>query len=515
MTIIPKKRNLPFLRRNWSSGVNRHQNMGATLSSPTASGGKGDFDGDEARAQKRRRLDSSISKTDTQLIAEGTLFERLLIAGKAGSGPRYLHIEIVKISHKDASRVKHGNIDDNGTFRDMSGTRTRCKITLTHSDGGGAQVLHCQSQICLLKGFKTPVGPYRAVKILLPNTFDVPEESFLINRDDDDAFRLADNYNLMVELEAAGDVIWPPLDFAALQSDPYNRDLPARRWILAGSYPEICTNRSQPSATCILNVKQPGKAFVETEYQMEIKYSWDTGCKGTAKPLEKGVLPSITVHDPDNRHHARPEANGQLRMPAEPQISLPNGHSTGSGDLDEDDEETTPSRALRTRESKVYNLKVLSDKAQGKERKRRKRILEQEPGREEDGRVLYYLPAEQVGLDSYRCVTCGCPHQSLWLLRAHHETNHPEYEYDLQSTKGGALFRVTHRYEYYPFPGETYQLGLPTKTFDLDRFASGDLTWVNSRLGPDNEIGSMSPVAKATVSKMPYQVCISATLCTM
>ncbi|KAF9770220.1 hypothetical protein IL306_012257 [Fusarium sp. DS 682] len=156
-----------------------------------------------------------------------------------------------------------------------------------------------------------------------------------------------------------------------------------------------------------------------------------------------------------------------------------------SHELEEELEgEHTPNRALRKRNNKQYNLKVLTAQAHGKERKPRDKAGQPEQG---EGRVTYMLSANTpVHLQSWQCCACGNANESLEILRAHLMTFHPNYEYILEKTSQGPLFRVTHVPGSACSPSKELQLGKPTKLLDHQAYVNGDDSWVNSRHGPDH-----------------------------
>jgi hypothetical protein len=521
MTIIGGKRSLPFLARNWSSGLAHWQAMGAKLSSPQASGQlQGDIldfnhspNGDVGgRPQKRRRLEqgpealaapppTSTMPVSLPVLTNGTVpsLDKRLLPDNSARAEQTLRIEVLKLVHRDSSRVRVSDMFNSlavpPSTKEITTTKARCKIIVTHDSARGPVTLHCQSQICNIKTAKSTAGPHRISRIYLPQPFRIPEANIMVLRDDDGAFDFADSYKVVVELEATDDENWPPpLDLGSPTNDAdvfTRRPYPPRRWILSSTVADIY-NRSR-SSVALRVLKSPQDA-VSTEYLMDIDVRWTTGYDTSAspKPLEKGVMPSITVFDPDHDLPAHARLNGT--MPFGGYDALANGHAISVNQEDDEmDGETTPSRSLRTRgTNKVYNLKVLSDQAQGREKKRRKRGVF---GSLEDGRVSYILPAEQVGLDSYRCVSCGYPHSSLLFLQAHLQACHPEYDFELRNTNRGIQFHVLHRYEFSTF-SETYQMGRPIKAFNLNNFANGDISWIQSRFGPENDMVKQPPFAR-------------------
>jgi hypothetical protein len=320
----------------------------------------------------------------------------------------------------------------------------------------------------------------------MPKPFYIPQESILVNRVDDDKFDLADSYDIVVELEAAHDEKWPPLDSSDFGITPMTSDfssVPGKSWVLSSRFDKIFGRLKGPlSLSAGYSADEPP---FPTDYVMDIDLRWAAGYKAL-KLLEKGAMPCINAVDPDSEFLDdlfAPSMNGR--------VNGINGHHVDESSIEIDEEgldgldgAQTPSRSLRTREkNKVYNLKVLSDQAQGRERKRRSRASHYTAN---EGRVSYLLPSDQpVCLDYYRCVTCGVYHQTMQQLQAHLQTFHPAYSYALETTSQGPQFRVTSRVEPMSSPLKQYQIRPPVKSFNLETYVVGDQSWVSSRLGPD------------------------------
>ncbi|KAL2755118.1 hypothetical protein ACRALDRAFT_1082662 [Sodiomyces alcalophilus JCM 7366] len=498
------KRNLPFLQRNWARGFDSSQTMGNAVSSPSKVAGNKlhesvspDLDG---RPQKRRRVGSTVAtgrRPASGVVAKDhSLVDQLFVAHEVGSIQRTLRVDVLKIVHKDLAKLKIGSGLNDSTAGSctVQETKARCKIMLTHGgtkvDGSDDVVLHCQSQMCTIKAFQSPAGPFPMARIYLTRSFHIPEDSILINRTDNHLFDLADSYKITVELEAVGPGAWPPLGFLPL-SEP---GLPSpgassrtRTWVLAG---EVAHIFGRSRSMIPLKLRKSHSQTLPTDYLIDVDARWSTGYEASAiRPLEKGVEPSIIVEgmtSPGRKQAAQEDVqedavtrnavarNSVARTSvARTSVEQPNGHVNGDNRDDDEDQqqdgELTPNRSLRTREAKNYNLKLLSDRAQGKERARRKR---KNVDVTENGRISYDLPAEQVHLSSFRCVTCGNSHASLKLLQAHLEWRHPEYEYVAQSTTKGIHFQVSHRGDAAAFDPRTYEFTMPTKAFGL--YSSGD-----------------------------------------
>ncbi|KEY64448.1 hypothetical protein S7711_05266 [Stachybotrys chartarum IBT 7711] len=210
----------------------------------------------------------------------------------------------------------------------------------------------------------------------------------------------------------------------------------------------------------------------------------------------------LSSADSTNSAH---NVNGLHELKAVNGINGINGHLHDEAVHDHDEElegDQTPSRALRAREkNKVYNLKVLSDQARGREKKRRAKDA---PIVEIEGKITYLLPANQpVCLDYFRCVTCGVYHQTMQQLQLHLQTVHPSYDYSLETTSQGPQFRVSGRAEpWSTTPTRTHNLGPAVQPFNLHTLLLGDNSWIATRLSSDHhDEAPQSPRPKSLLDK--------------
>ncbi|KAL0940667.1 uncharacterized protein CTRU02_203430 [Colletotrichum truncatum] len=461
-----RQRSTPFLQRNILQG------MGNTQSSAqkAAVGGELANDTDDKRATKRRRL-------DTKKTPPHALVDQLFHAREVSDVQHNLCVQVNRIVHKDSRRVAPASCDD------VVNLRARCKVILWHTSDS-TNPLWCNSQVCDIKSFKDPGGPLRMARVYLPRPFYIPKDCMRVNHPEDNSFDLGNDYRLCVELEAAGPTYWPPIILnPSVEEMGRAQKAEALRWVFHANMFNLF---SKKPASLNLKVKKGPSALSSTDHVIEVDAQWTTAFEATAiRPLEEGVKPSITVHPDvagDDFLANAPQFDSPPGTPAKdlrsnvgtPVKAMRNGLVNGDGhDDDELEEELTPNRSLRVRGTKNYNLKVLSDKAQGKERKRRKR---RNTNAIEEGSVTYFLPSEQVNLDSFRCITCGMPHGTLTQLQAHLVNQHAEYDYIPHSNGRAAEFQVSHRYELYTFGAEPFSLRRPTKVFDLDSFAEGNIS---------------------------------------
>ncbi|KAL6852224.1 hypothetical protein J3F83DRAFT_756630 [Trichoderma novae-zelandiae] len=493
------QRRAPFLHRNWIRGARALEDsaaMGNIVSSPVHKKSH-QIDNDDGPPLKRRRFSSPDSVDVDHLIA----------SPRASDSRSALKVEVFKIAHKDSKKVRSYNAQ--AAPREVTTTKASCRITIYELGSGYTRPLHCQSQVCDLTTFKNPVGPHRVARIALPKPFHIPQESLLINRADDNTFDLADSYRIVVELEAAHDGQWPPLDssdFGILPASSRLSSAPRRAWVLSSQSEQIYGSLKSPLSLSAGH--SPHGPEVQTDYVMDMDLRWETGFKAL-KRLEKGSMPCINAVDPDSDpfvdHLFAPSTNGRNRGI--------NGHHVDESSVEVDDEgldgpegAQTPSRALRERgkTKKVYNLKVLSDQAQKRERKRRSQTNNSSTN---EGRVSYLLPSDQpVCLNYYRCVTCGACNKSIQQLQLHLQTSHTAYNYVLETTSQGPQFRVSSRCEFMPSPSKQYQIKPPVRPFNLETHLDGDQSWVSSRLGFDTiDDVFTSPKDKNADDRLPSQ----------
>ncbi|CAI0646811.1 unnamed protein product [Colletotrichum noveboracense] len=473
-----RQRSTPFLQRNILQGMGNSQSS----AQKAAAARDPPIDNDDNRATKRRRTEAKIQPH--------TLQDQLFHAREVGDVQRNLCVRIGKISHKESKRVSLPP----DAYEDVIKLRSRCKVSLWHYE----TILYCNSQVCDITSFKDPGGPLRMARVSLPRPFYIPKDTMRVNNERNNSFDLADEYRLCIELEAAAPTVWPPIILNGEEPGRSHKS-EAHRWVFVAAMSNLFSSKP---ASLILKVRTGDSELVATDYVIEVDTLWTSAFEASAiRPLEDGVKPSITVH-PELTGDAFPADFQQFESPpvspvkevrnglTTPVKGLRNGVVNGDAhDDDEAEEELTPNRSLRVRgATKNYNLKVLSDKAQGREKKQRRR---RNTNAVEDGTVLYKMPSEQVQLDSFRCVTCGAAHDQLQQLQAHLVNQHAEYDFKpKRSARGLEWFEVEHRYRSYMFGAEPFTLRRPTKVFSLDQFADGNISQVTSRLDADDETAS-------------------------
>jgi hypothetical protein len=489
-----RHRGLPFLHRNWLKTTNHWDaKMGNKASSVSRDPADKLADDNDASTHpaKRRRIDNDYDGFP--------LFEN------HAASQRALRIEVLKISHKDSPRVKNGIL--NGVIppniRDVVQIKARCKLTIRGHNANEAVVLHVDSQVCDIRIFKNPAGSSPMARFSSIRPFHIPEDKLFLERDDDAVFGLAKCYSVLVELESAGDGNWPPTDL--VPSDDlalFMLGSPSRHWVYTASIADLFSSRNRKSAR--LRVKKQFMEEMPTNFLMDMDVRWLTAISSQQRPREhsKDILPSISVfdaHEPTvplvNGHIKAAVVDGvnghhrELQLNGEGDVAL-NGQTNGAvADPAEElaEGELTPGRSRRTRQDINYNVKQMWNNAVGKETRKRRKMGD-EHGQVDEHTITYLLPPEQVQTDKFACLLCGAENDRLSQLRAHYQC-HPKYDFHFEfKSKAGYCVTVkpSANGQGSPLRPRVYQLGLPVKPLDLDKYVNGDDSWVTSRLGPDD-----------------------------
>lgn len=477
----PRLQTLPYLHRNWRAGVDSLE----TYAKMQLINGEDDHYSHSRLAKRPRYADSPDSGLGPDVDA-------FILHKDPVEAPNAMRIDVLKISHKDdESRAKQTTfLDANHAVIDKDiVTRARCKITVT----AAAEVLYCDSQICTIRTLLNAAGVCRMARVYLPQPFLIPENKIFVQRPDDTTFDLADAYAVCVELQSTDGDNWPPLDLtnSKLEDNMPGAHTAPRHWSLAAEISNAL-NRSRSSG--VLKLHQGLASVCRTNFVLNIDVRWTTSLPPkTTKTEQQHVYVSETANagsfdDPAqlaNGHSNGNQVNGHL----------PNGHLLlVEDDMEEDAEgELTPSRSLRARGSKNYNLKELSAKSTGRQPRKRPRITHL-PNADSE-RVLYRLPRQFVTTrelikGAFPCCVCHATHQSLAQLRAH-LLGHALFIFEVIPTPGkqGHQIEVScagNKSGVYSRE-EVYSLGQPTKAFDLDKYVEGDESWVEDRLGPNNK----------------------------
>ncbi|KAL2193514.1 hypothetical protein P885DRAFT_72124 [Corynascus similis CBS 632.67] len=494
----PNRRNrgLPFLHRNWLKATNHWNKMGSQSSAQSREAGDRltEHGHELERRAKRRRIDNDYDGFP--------LFEQY------GTAQRALRIEVLKISHKDSPRVKNGIL--NGIIapnvRDVVRVRARCKLTICGHKGGEHVVLHVDSQVCDIRVFKNPAGSSPMARFSSLRPFHIPEEKIFLERDEDAVFGLANSYSVLIELESAGDANWPPTDLVPISDEDtfYNRGLPSRQWVLTATIADLFSSRNRKDVR--LRVKKQPLTDAATNFLLDMDVRWLTPISSRQRPKEhtKDILASISVFGSNeadvpltngNTKFSAAATNGtnahhhesQVHDESEPVLDgQPNGSVADTAE-ELAEGELTPGRSRRTRQDINYNVKQMWNNAVGRETRKRRKMGE-EHGQLDEHTITYLLPPEQVQTDKFACLLCGAENDRLSQLRAHY-LSHPQYDFCFEfKPKIGCCVTVKPNATNHgsPLRPRVYQLGLPVKPLDLDKYVDGDDSWVTSRLGPDN-----------------------------
>lgn len=478
----------PFLHRTWL----------AAMGSKTRQADHEDYG---HRPAKRRR--TTENSPDSGIGLEP------LDAASLGSGndrvEKALRIEPLKIQHKDTSRFRNNPFNGPVPYHVNEGyeAKVRCRISISgHQADGQEHHLLVDSQICTIRTYKNPAGPSHVVRIHLPQPFNVPQDKILVPRREDGVFALADRYSARIRLEPAGDANWPPGFLNTTDAwMPGREDTPQSLWVLHAAIEDLFQwHRNKVALTL---AKRPGDSL-PMDYVLDVDVRWASVLSAKAmKRLDKDVRHSITCSgDPDEMDLDTSALNGGVQgvnghMNGVNGFNGSNGvddhHINGDGEVMEDvDDQTegdlTPGRRRRTRPQINYNLKLLSDKAQKKEQRRRQSQKAKNGTAEPpDDSGVTYLLREQFHMDDLSCVLCGVPpFRNFELLRLHFKLIHDDYAFEYEQNPTRISISRS-----FGFPGpllrtEDYQLGPPCGPLDLPAFLEGDETWVTSRQGSDN-----------------------------
>ncbi|KAI1388951.1 uncharacterized protein F4822DRAFT_429567 [Hypoxylon trugodes] len=430
-TITPYKRELPLLHRAWKTAIDHLSpyNMGIKLSS--TNGDNAVSDDHVPRAAKRRRLtDSSpeaiLNSAVSHILPEGDDdFEKAL------------RVEILQIAHKDNSNPKINNLLDgtgSPTKKDNPTIRVRCKLSIFRwrATAGEVRILYCDSQLCNLKMFRDSDGICRRARIYLNSPFHIPAQKIYVEREDDNGFDLSDDYLVQAELESAGDPNWPPVDLLPREEI---HDMPSshpQHWVLSSRFNY---RFEKPRASVPVQIrKRVGTEPTTLDLIMDMDLRWSTCHRAgstteveASPPEVKPSIPNGTLKPLTNGHMNERVDNAENDPPKDDQDVLM--------DDDEDHEEAaTPSRSLRTRGKQNYNLKLLSDKARGKERKEQKKQRKLADTRNQAGQITWILPhTGEIALKNLQCIRCFAVHSSMGQLEKHVRI-HPEFKYEFDSS---------------------------------------------------------------------------------
>ncbi|KAI1305460.1 hypothetical protein F5Y03DRAFT_355977 [Xylaria venustula] len=431
-TVSPYKHDsLPFIHRAWKTAVDhlpRYGGMGIKLS--TANGDTPTNGEHPPRPLKRRRV-AEVSPEAARAMPG------CLLSEVPNDVEKNLRIEVLSITRADSSNPRSTLHYGNGSpeKQDIPVIKARCRVLICEwSRPDVCRVIHSESQICNFKVFRDSDDVCRTARIYLPVPFQIPRETLVIERPDNKGFDLSDEYLIRIEIESAGDPKWPPIDlFPKRQSDDMDTDEP-RRWMLSS---QIIYAFEKGRASGDVKIRKK-KEDLPLGLTMDMDLRWSSHAavsiarlgESAPRPDSKtnhlnGVLEPLT-----NGH-----VNGRVDNAVNDHRKVENERNGVAEDEEDHEEATTPSRSLRTREKQNYNLKLLSDKARGKERKEKKRRKLATLERKGDS-VTWFVPLiGEFTLDNYHCIRCFANHKCLQQLLDHLEF-HTDIEYTSDPVNG-------------------------------------------------------------------------------
>ncbi|KAI1199301.1 hypothetical protein F5X97DRAFT_296706 [Nemania serpens] len=418
-TVSPYKRDsFPFIHRAWKTAVDHlPYGMGIKLSTPN---GDTPTNGDHLpRPLKRRRVAEASPEAARAVPGR-------LLSNNPDDVEKALRIEVLSITRAESSsNLRPANLHyGNGSpeKRDIPVIQARCRVLICEwRRPDVCRVLHCDSQTCNFKVFRDSDDVCRTARIYLPTPFYIPAGKLSIERQDQGGFNLGDEYLIRVEIESAGDPKWPPIDLLPKRQANDVDSSDPRRWILSS---QIIYAFEKGRASGDVKIRR-SKQDVPLGLTMDMDLRWST-CHAAASSARLGDSappPDIKLNhmngvlEPLTNGHV----NGRVDTAPSDHRKAENERNGMAEDDEEHEEATTPSRSLRTREKQNYNLKLLSDKARGKERKEKKRrklaTLERK-----GGNVTWAVPLiGEFTLDNYHCIRCFATHPSMQLLQKHLE----------------------------------------------------------------------------------------------
>jgi hypothetical protein len=500
-SMAPRQRSVcpprPYLHRNWIRAITHAQNQHADSNSKSNDGGE--------RPAKRQRCDSTFvgpnMPTDLDLFilpSEEIIFDRKM---------RIQPTKLVLRNSREAGQVGPlGDASAAAVLKEPVSTRARCRIAMSsRSAGSAAQVLYADSQPCILRTVKDAFDAPIEVAIEEMEPFFIDEAKLLREQDGLEGYSLPFSYITRVVFESAGSNDWIPAYLADANHDigaMQNPRKEMRQWTLSAVVRDHTRTVVAP-----LKISKGLDKDTLTNYAVEVDVRWGTSCYAwerhrtrTQMTVDMNTSISATVAatvatDPV------PTVNGVV---LEDSPKLINGvgslavddqvHGMESPMADEEfDGELTPNqRSLRERGGQDYNVKRLFNKALGREARRQQQRRQKGDLKSLDDSWITYRtngPATFV-LDGFTCCVCGARNQAFLQLQAH-VLCHAEFDFDFDpDPRNGYFATVTRDHE---SPGSllrpgVYQLGKPLGPFDLDKYVSGDESWITSRLGPLNNI---------------------------
>ncbi|KAI0406369.1 hypothetical protein F4802DRAFT_559074 [Xylaria palmicola] len=431
-TISPYKRDsLPFIHRAWKTAVD-HLPYGMGIKLSTANGDTPVDVDQPSRPLKRRRVAEASPETARAVPGR-------LLSENPDDVEKTLRIEVLSITHMDNSNPRPTNLHyGNGSpeKKDIPVIKARCRVLVCEwSKPDVCRVLHCDSQICNFKVFRDSDDVCRTARIYLPTPFQIPSDTLVIERRDSSEFKLGDEYLIRIEIESAGDPKWPPMDLLPKQEGNETDFTDSRHWILSS---QIIHAFQKGRASGEVNIRKK-KEDLPLGLVMDMDLRWSTRHPAASSAQYRDSAPPPHIITNHTNGVLEPLTNGHMngRVDNSPNNDNGKGENEMNGvveDEEEHEEATTPSRSLRTREKQNYNLKLLSDKARGKERKEKKRRKLANLQRKGGG-VTWFVPLiGEFTLETYHCIRCFSMHSSMHMLQRHLE-DHTDLMYEVDPAR--------------------------------------------------------------------------------
>ncbi|KAI0832951.1 hypothetical protein F5Y06DRAFT_186185 [Hypoxylon sp. FL0890] len=428
-TITPYKRELPFIHRAWKTAVDHLSpySMGIKLSSTNGDNLANDEHPHPPRPAKRRR----IADDSPDSVPNGVLSH--MLSERGNDYEKALRVEVLQITHKDSSNFRSSNLL-NGTGspakKDIPIISVRCKLSIFRWRIAVKEIrmLYCDSQVCNLKVFRDADNVCRRARIYLNSPFHVPAEKLRVRRDDGSGFGFAERYLVQAELETAGDPDWPPMELLPKEENLDDPSCLPEDWVLQS---QVVYKFEKHRASAPVKLRKRVGDETTLDLTMDMDLRWST-CHRAGSTTEVEVSPP-EIKAPYPNGALEPLTNGYVngRVDNAANITARDDQDISVEDDEDHEEAATPSRSLRTREKQNYNLKLLSDKARGKERKERKQRKLADT-KSQAGQVTWILPrGGEVVLNDYQCIRCFGVHSSMGQLEKHVKV-HPELKYGFE-----------------------------------------------------------------------------------
>lgn len=545
---------LPFLHRNWKQATSESKSNTAIAHAARIAAGDAESTGDRENGQQRRRSSrphQQFAQRQRISVAEEPLsIDPFFIAENPENFSSTLKINVTEFVAKETSRRKIIRGLDVPPDMDQLVLRSpaRLMISIFYERHGRLQLRHTDTKDCSIETYCGANKKHLLAKVRGMDPFEISKDQLCVLRDDN-VVGLANEYKLDLAFETRDLRTWPPLRLA---DSPGGGITNTMEWRLRTDITDMLNIR-RLSAPVNLSTEH---REIPTAYNVKVDIRWSTGISQAAiqRFVEQKLVPSIAVANDDEEDRSGEDADtgddsrgtatcevdhdtveGQSKtvhkgsmggadgtngvhgangINAINGVSGANGNSADFSEDDDDQEngtdlDTTPGRALRTRgPTKMYNLKALSDQAQGKARKARKQKDSMENDRDVDveGVSYIFLEPHTIQLADYRCCRCGAACETVSQLQLHLEI-HEDLDFNFRVNRHGRCRvwvkpKVSANGNGNPLSqANTFQLGKPTDILDLRKVAEGDSSWFTSRLGPENE-----PDDNRSQPLRPYQV---------